>query len=316
MNEVLKLLILLIFACIKSYAIEFNNTNKAVTDLFRNADVVFIGENHGIEESRDFIISILEIGLQNQLISSFSTEYILSNENVVFNSYLVDTLADPNSEREKEYFEKLQKNGLLWLTNQHTLDFFRKLRMLKLKYSQFHVCGIDEKAAMNVRDGRSEAEIRYQRYSGFSIEIQNALMMLTGKSLVDLGNDKAWYDREVLLAQRISECGSQTGMLVHMGSGHTYNPLFATPVIPSSWKPSTYFYSLISPATKTKHVQILMTNPKSDDFELMKKFVRNEYELLNNSELGSGLGFPFDCADRCFNDFYLLGPLGTWTEVF
>lgn len=301
------------------------------TGLFENIDIVFYGENHFTDTHLDPVLETLEAGLAAGKIDTFATEYVPGDLNEDFQRYLSSPTATPNSTEESEFFSKIDDRGLMWPQMKRNRDFYRRLRELKLEYSEdLKICGVDFQQPVGFRSNDSNLNLRMtQFYTELPERLINRLLELSGEeSISDLVKDGDSYFREARIALNTQRCfGESRRGIAHLGAFHTH----AVKTQMDGWRASSSLFHFLtgrpyfSLSNYTMYAPVEEDNPFARVFQELsiicdfqdlividaEAFPENMSRIISELTV-KHLGEDLDLTE--YYDAIIFGPLGLVSE--
>lgn len=321
----------------------FASARDQVLGLFKTHEVVVFGEAHTLQESRPLLISILQEGIRQGLIRSFSTEYIAEQMDADFQAYLESPTSGPGSLEEQRFFSRItQDMRYVWAKSETNRNFFRSLRALKQEHgSKIQICGNDAVPSHWLPNGVQDSEVTHveRRRQRLSILPEELLAKAQEIFEIDLETmaqrTETNYDREVTMAARASSCaqsGGGKGALVHMGAFHAhslnYRAQRRADQVP--FAAATHFMPTLLPGASIVtliHAQDPFSKDHGTDTitqwfidaHTANKGSRTEAYLIDSSRLFRlGSSVLHQVAPHLAKtwDYVILGPRGTYDNVF
>lgn len=240
-----------------SYGVEL--VNPFFKEAFKKYDIIALGENHKVADDKETLMGLLKYLAENDVIDSFAFEFINADAAPIFEKYIHDPAANPGTEIEADYFEKLQRIYTLFDTQEYD-DVVRYLRVISQHKPTLKLCPIDY---TNQYCEQCHFKSKLDALKSLPKNVQNRIGEMAKKSIEEVAKGDWNYDREALMATNVASCAStQKKTLVYVGLGHSMKSLAMGK---GDWQTVAEYMTLLQPGKLTGSALMLPEQFDSTD---------------------------------------------------
>ena len=244
-------LLLLLSSILSSAAAQHDSF---LAPVFKNGNVVFVGENHLIVEHKlHFQKFIEELTLAGSLTkTAIAIELVQRDDSKTLAQYLADPQALRDSTVELNYFERLHRR-LSLANNQHYDELMRTLRSTyQTSGGELRICAINVAEIYGSFGGAAAVE-KLARLKQLPRTLQLEIETVQGLSLNEISRTSLGWDREGTLAVGVADCAKDKDRtLVLIGANHGIKYPTAYPA-----RSAAQFVKLISPSQTVASIKFL-----------------------------------------------------------